>query len=49
MERSANVSDGTADMNANENSDESVVPATSANNEGAESSFIERSVTEPSA
>ena len=36
MERSENVSDGTADMNANRKSDESVVPATSANNGAAE-------------
>jgi hypothetical protein len=49
LERSANVTDGKADMNAEENSDESIVPATSANNDGAERSPAERSVTEPSA
>ncbi len=37
-ERPENVTDGTADMNANRNSDESVVPATSANNDAAEAS-----------
>ena len=37
-ERSENVSDGNADMNANRKSDESVVPATSANNDAAEAS-----------
>ena len=36
VERSENVSDGNADMNANRKSDESVVPATSANNGAAE-------------
>jgi RNA-directed DNA polymerase len=35
-ERSENVTDGTADMNANRKSDESVVPATSTNNDAAE-------------
>ena len=35
-ERSENVSDGNADMNANRKSDESVVPATPANNGAAE-------------
>ena len=37
-ERPENVTDGTADMNANRNSDEFVVPATSANNDAAEAS-----------
>lgn len=37
-ERSENVTGGNADMNANRNSDESVVPATSANNDAAEAS-----------
>ena len=37
-ERSANVSDGTADMNAAGKSDESIVPAKLANNGGAEPS-----------
>ena len=37
-ERSENVTGGTADMNANRKSDESVVPATSANNDAAEAS-----------
>ena len=36
VERSANVSDGNADMNANRKSDESVLPSTSANNDAAE-------------
>jgi RNA-directed DNA polymerase len=36
VERSENVSDGTADMNANRKSDESVIPATPANNGAAE-------------
>ncbi len=36
--RSENVSDGTADMNANRKSDESVLPSTSANNDVAETS-----------
>ena len=36
VERSENVSDGNADMNANRKSDESVVPATPANNGAAE-------------
>jgi len=49
VERSANVSAAKADTNARENSDESVVTATSANNDGAESSSIEQSATEPSA
>ena len=35
-ERSANVTDGTADMNAHRKSDEPVVPATPANNGAAE-------------
>jgi len=35
-ERSANVSDGTADAHAGEKSDGAVVPAKSANNEAAE-------------
>lgn len=38
VERSENASGGTADMNANRKSDESVVPATSANNDAAEAS-----------
>ena len=37
-ERSENVSDGKSDMNASRNSDESIVPSTSANNEAAEAS-----------
>ena len=37
-ERSANVSDGTADMHEDGKSDESVVPATSTNNDAAEAS-----------
>ena len=37
-ERSANTPGGKADMNANRKSDESVVPATSANNDAAEAS-----------
>ncbi len=37
-ERSENVTGGTTDMNADRNSDESVVPATSANNDAAEAS-----------
>ena len=37
-ERSENASGGKSDMNANRNSDESVVPATSANNEATEAS-----------
>ena len=37
-ERSSNVTDGTGDMNANRKSDESVVPATSANNDATEAS-----------
>jgi RNA-directed DNA polymerase len=40
MERSENVSDGTAGMNANRKSDESVVPAKSTNN-GAAEAFAE--------
>ena len=35
-ERSVNVSDGTADMHTDGKSDESVVPATSTNNDGTE-------------
>ena len=37
-ERSENVTGGTADMNAGRKSDESVVPATSANNDATEAS-----------
>ena len=37
-ERSSNVSGGTGDMNAHRKSDESIVPATSANNDAAEAS-----------
>ncbi len=37
-ERSSNVTGGTGDMNANRKSDESIVPATSANNDVAEAS-----------
>jgi hypothetical protein len=37
-ERSENASGGKSDMNADRNSDESVVPATSANNEATEAS-----------
>ena len=37
-ERSENVSDGKSDMNANRNSDESIVPAKRANNDVAEAS-----------
>ena len=37
-ERSANVSDGTTDMNADGNSDEPIVPSTSTNNDDADSS-----------
>ncbi len=37
-ERSENVTGGTADMNAGRKSDESVVPATSANNDAADAS-----------
>ena len=37
-ERSENVTDGNAEMNANRKSDEFVVPATSANNDAAEAS-----------
>ena len=37
-ERSENVSDGKSDMNANRNSDESIVPAKLANNDVAEAS-----------
>lgn len=37
-DRSENVSDGTADMNTRRKSDESIVPATSANNDAAEAS-----------
>jgi len=51
-ERSANVPDGTADTNAGEKSDESVVPAKSANNEAAEAfaeSMEERDSTERNA
>ena len=36
MERSANATGGKADMHADRKSDESVVPATSANNDAAE-------------
>jgi hypothetical protein len=36
VERSANVADGNADMNANRKSDECVLPSTSANNDAAE-------------
>ena len=38
MERSENTTGGKSDMNADRNSDESVVPATSANNEATEAS-----------
>ena len=38
VERSENASGGTTDMNANRKSDESVEPATSANNDAAEAS-----------
>ena len=38
MERSENVSDGKSDMNANRNSDESIVPSKEANNDEAVSS-----------
>ena len=37
-ERSENASGGKSDMNAGRNSDESIVPATSANNEATEAS-----------
>ncbi len=40
VERSDNVSDGNADMNANRKSDESVLPSTSANND-ADEAFAE--------
>ena len=42
MERSANLSEGEADMNADGNSDESIVPANSANNDGTEPSAESR-------
>jgi hypothetical protein len=38
VERSENVPDGNADMNASRKSDEFVLPATSANNGAAEAS-----------
>jgi hypothetical protein len=52
MERSENVSDGNADMDANKKSDESVVPAKPANNGAAEAraeSVEERDSTERNA
>ena len=36
LERSENVSDGKSDMNADRNSDESIVPSKKANNDAAE-------------
>ena len=38
VERSENVPDGKSDMNANRNSDESIVPTKKANNDDADSS-----------
>ena len=42
-ERSENVSDGKSDMNANRNSDESIVPSKTANNDEADTSAPESS------